>query len=111
MTALRMVLEPRGRGAKLFGDPVDDMVDDERAVVGATMLSAAVGEGEDLELAVRTVDGGGVELLGMPERDLAVVLAMHDQERTGDVGGRLLERHLPRHRQRLLMVFRAEDPL
>src|SRR5215472_7974777 len=71
MTALGMLLEPSGRGAKLFGDPVDDVVNDERAVIGAAMLGPAIGEGEDLELAIRAVDRGGVELFGVPERNLA----------------------------------------
>ena len=43
------------------------------------MLGAAVGEVEDLELAVR-VDRGGMEHLGVPERDLAVVLAVYQAE-------------------------------
>src|SRR5215831_16640009 len=97
------LLQPPGRGAKLFGDPIDDVVDDQRAVVGAAVLGAAVGEVEDLELAVRAVGRGLIELLGVPQRDLPVVLAMHDQERAGDVGGDLLQGHLPGYRQRLLM--------
>jgi hypothetical protein len=50
-------------------------VDDQRAVVGAAMPGAAVGEAEDFQLAVRAGDRGGMELLGVPERDLAVVVA------------------------------------
>src|SRR5258705_11695390 len=83
------VLKPLRRRAKLFRHPVGDVVGDQRAVVGAAMLGAAVRQMEYLELAVGAVGRRRMELFGVPERNLAVVLAMHDQELAGDVGGAL----------------------
>ena len=106
-----LLLKPLWPGAKLFGDPIGDVVDNESVVVGATMLGAAIGETEDLQFAIAAVDRMLVGLFRVPQRDLPVVFAVDDQERAGDLIGELAKVHLPHDRPRLIQGRGAEHPL
>ena len=99
-----------GHFGKCLGTPVCDVIAHSRAVVRTAMLHFEIGLGEHAQMALGAVHGLIIGEMRVEGRNLAVILAMGDQEGHLDLLDLTVERDLVGIVKKRIAIIHAEHP-